>query len=289
MKLVSLDHALLRRAELILQAIALVTKDQAALGEFADYQAKEPLVPSLVHFDGGLYCEYRRLGRSEAAAVRFYNFTMTDIDEVHRRPPAIVRNAVTEKADIHVDIEAPVRVQRTVSHEFTHTTTFAEAATKSWEVAAKASLSLELAYVKAALEVSGKYGESYTSSSGETDTERDTETDVFEFTGPQHFIIEAFRSRDRVKQLVTARCDFDFSIAIDPQPAPGILYWPSFRADFLPALQRLAPSDVEYAAEFRATPATETEVRRIEAVSGKLVQFPVTFDNVLTQSLTQVP
>ena len=114
MKLVSLDHALLRRAELILQAIALVTKDQSTLGEFAGYQAKEALAPALSHTEDGLYCEYRRVGRSEAAAVRFYNFAMTDIEEVQRSRASIVRNNVEEKSDIHVDIEAPVRVERTV-------------------------------------------------------------------------------------------------------------------------------------------------------------------------------
>ena len=104
--------------------------------------------------------------------------------------------------------------KRTLEHEFTRTTSYAEAAKRAWEVAAKASLSVEYAGIKGALEVSGKYGEELSRTDAGSETTRDRVSEEIDFVGPVDAKLEAYRSLNRESRQIRAVCDFD-----------GKVYW----------------------------------------------------------------
>lgn len=301
---VSLVDALQDRASLILQLIA----DRAnaysypEIGHFAGYKASEGLIGELNRFpqdDGspGYIIEYKRPGDTSQSAIRLLFPKMIDIKERHKTEPTTVVSGIVDKEVIERDLPAGVTetytVEKILSKSSSRIVSYSEASKKAWEVAAKASLSVEYAGVKGALEIAGKYGEELNRSSSESETsshsESNRETDTLEFVGPVKFKLEAFRSRDKESRTITAVCDFDFRIAIDPGGEyKGIIYYSSFINDFLPTIKRIAPNDATYYKEFMAHWVSQYDIDKVSAPSNKVVQFVVEYDNVKTSSLKNI-
>ena len=280
----NLVDALHRRMALIAQAMA----DRVdSPGAWAGYHAAEKLVGRYTRpasLGGAPTVEYHRLGAPEATVTLGF-LEMTDIQEMDRAVTVIEDN-IEERHIIDVSLQHAIKDTRKVEHTFERTTSYSEAAKKAWEVAAKASLSIEYAGVKGALEVSGKYGEELTRQAGGSETTRDTISETIEFAGPIEFQMEAYRSRNREQAVVRARCDFD-----------GKVYWQTweeawefttFRTQFMPVAKRIAPDDIYGYTEFMRRPLSDAEIAELEAPSGKIVEFTVAYDNVLVEHLKEV-
>ena len=295
MRVVSLDNALKRRAQLILQAIAdrSTPKSNPYIGDhFKGYKSDEELVGELSKLDepfNTLFCNYKRkkdVNNPSQPTLHFYDFKMVSVEELKRSEPYILQDNIEEKHLYHIDLPAGITHSETIEHEFQKTVSFSEAAQRAWELAAKTSLALEFSAVKASVEISGKYGEQYNQSHSESTTQTDKRSETFSYTGPITADIQAYRSRRKEKVLVDAVCNFDFSISLDPGGNwPGIIFWKSFRTDFLPTIRRTNTNDVMYYHEFMNNPMSDEEIEEIEKASDKIVEFPVIYDEVITESL----
>ena len=220
------------------------------------------------------------------AALRMVNLRMTSVEEEKRSDPTAIRTNVVERFRQIVHFAKPVKETQVVSHTFSRTVSEAEAAKKAWEVAAKAALSVEYAGIKGSLEVSGKYGEELSRQVSASETRSDTESKTLEIQGPIDLEYEAYRSLDRERRAVTARCDFDFDLYLDPGPDfPGGFGWRSFRTSFLPVVKRIAPETECGYLPFMDLPMSDAGIAALEAPSDKLVEFLVEYDNVQTQHI----
>ena len=292
MKVVSLPDALKRRASLILQAVAdrSNSNSKVPIGKhFKGYKAREGLVGEFSHLGDILYCTYKRprdVDSKYEPAIRFYDFKMTNIKEVKRSESSIIQDNIEEKHLYSYNLPDAISYTKTFEHEFQRTTSFSEAAAQAWKVAAKASLGVEFSGVKASVEISGEYGEQYNQSHSESTTKTDKISEVMAFTGPIRFKLEAFRSRRRERVLIDAVADFTHQIAIDPgADENGIIYWKSFRTDFLPTIRRTNTNDATYYKEFMDNPMSDKEIKKIEESSDKVIEYVVEYDNVISESL----
>lgn len=293
-RVVSLAEALKPRAALILEAVAsrAVSGSYPQPGRFAGYKASEGLSVELERVEAGTFLVCVRPGidsSRDSCRMLLSDLRMTDIREVGRSDAVVLESGIVERKRFSVDLKHAIKDSETFEHEFSRTTRFRQAAKQAWEVAAKASLSAEYAGIKGSLEVSGKYGRQYEQESGQSATARDRVSKTFEFTGPIQFEVEAYRAMSRERRIVTARCDFDFGINIDPGGGfPGIISWDSFRAGFLPVARRTAPRGETYYREFMDRPLADSEIEALERPSDALIQFPVEYDSVETQVLREI-
>ena len=229
--------------------------------------------------------EYWRPGHDDATITLGF-LRMTDIKEESKGAVSIIEDGIEERRTFDASLRSPIRDSRTIEHTFESTESFSESAKKAWEVAAKASLSVEYAGIKGALEVSGKYGEELSRQSSHSQTTRDTIRETFEFEGPIEFRVEAYRSRNRESRVVRARCDFD-----------GKMYWTTgesawefttYKTQFIPIAKRIAPDDIYGYREFMRAPLSDCEIAALEAPSGKIVEYVVEYDNVTVEHLKEV-
>ena len=284
MHTISITEALAPRMALIAQAMA----ERVDPGEWEGYRATEPLVGRYTKppgLGGAPTVDYHRASRPNATIAMGF-LAMIDIEEIERGPISVSEDIVEEKETIDVEFRHPIHYSKTISHEFEKTQSYAEAAKQAWEVAAKASLSVEYAGIKGALEASAKYGQELNQQSSQSQTERDRITTLLEFTGPASFRLEAYRSRNRESRVVKARADFD-----------GKIYWQTgstawefttFKTEFVPIAKRIADDGIYGYEEFMNRPMSDAEIGAIEAPSGKFIEFPVVYDNILVQSLKEV-
>ena len=291
---VSLVEALKPRA----QSIAGVLSTRLRFpGIWADYKPSEKLEGELSEIDTVSY--WRR--SHPDTKIHFGFISMKDIKEEHRSAPTVIGNAIPERATFVVDFDKPVRYKETIEHEWSRTISFSEAAKQAWEVAAKASLSVEYAGIKGALEVSGKYGEELSRSHSESETERDKISKELEFTGPISFKMEANRSVGKESRVICARCEFDFKIYFETGcTGPNqerVWEWFNFHGVFIPIAKGLSPRNTDYSIFASSSPSYELfhnnpvrgeELERLTASSGKLVEFVVEYDNIIEQELRVV-
>lgn len=296
---VNLVEALRDRSRWIIATLAAraTASSYPPLGHFEGYRADEGLEGELHEFpdrDGspGLIVEYWRPGYRDHPSeprLRLLFPRMTTIDEDSRTPPVITAKGIEERQYIDVEIPAGVRTTREYRVEFERTMSFEAAAKAAWELAAKTSLSVEIAAVKGTAEVSGKYSREYAERHAAGVTQRDTCAETYEFTGPVKTRLEGYRAHNREQCVVTARCDFDHEIALDPGgDHPGIVSWSSFTAEFLPVVRGTAPVEKTWAREFQQHPVTDAELAALTAPSDKLIEFPATYDAVVTRYLRPV-
>ncbi len=278
---ISLVAALHDRMALIAQAMA----ERVPPGAWEGYRASEGLegrYTKPASLGGAPTLDYHRPGRPEATMALGF-LEMTHVEEEGRDPPVIIRGNIEERKAYEVRLPAGVSDTKTVEHEFERTTSFAESAKKAWEAGAKASLGVEYAGIKGAVEAYGKYGEELSRQSAGSEKTRDLIRDTFSFTGPVDTFIDAFRSRNRQSQVVRARADFD-----------GKIYWQTghsawefttFRTQFLPVIKRIADDSIYGYEEFMTMPMSDAEIAAIEAPSGKVIEFVAEYDDVVTESL----
>ena len=280
----SLPQVLERRMSLVAQAMA----ERVDPGAWIHYSADEGLVGRFTKpssFGGAPTVEYYRKKEPRATIILGF-LRMVDIKEEERGPALVIENNIEERHVIDVSLKHAIHDVRKVEHSFERTTSFSEAAKKAWEVAAKASLSVEYAGIKGALEVSGKYGEELARQSGTSETTRDVISETFEFTGPIEFQIEAYRSRNREERVIKARCDFDGKIYF----STGSTRWEftTFLTQFMPIAKGIADDSIYGYQEFMDKPMSDAEIAALEMASDKIIEFPVQYDNVLTEHLREI-
>ena len=211
---------------------------------------------------------------------------MTDIQEVYRSKPTIIRQGIGEAHEFDVEFLHAIEYEEQIEHTFERTTSLAEAVAKAWEVSAKASLSIEYAGIKGALEVAGKYGETLNRQISQGDMERDRIQRTLKFTGPATFRLRAERSINRESRVVRAKADFD-----------GKIYWQTgqtawefttFRTQFMAVAKRIADDGIYGYKEFMRDPLTDAEIDALEKPSNKIFEFVAEYDQITTQSLKEV-
>ena len=289
--IISLDAALHDRMALFAQAMA----ERVPAGAWAGYHAADGLVGRITRpssLGGALTVDYHRPSNPSATCAMAW-LTMTDVQEESRGPVTILNEEILETKTIDLDIPAGVKETRSVAHELERVhswgTAYSNAAKQAWEAGGKASLSIAYAGVTGAVEAFAKYGQEATqSNSGHDDhSERtkDADSDELTFTGPVKTRLVAKRSRQREQRIITARCDFD-----------GKVYWQTgesgwefttYQTQFIPVAMRTADDGIYGYQEFRDKPLMDSEIEALSAPSGALVSFPVVYDNVLSESLTQ--
>ena len=133
-----------------------------------------------------------------------------------------------------------------------------------------ASVGVEYAGVKAALEVAAKYGEQLAQKTSESGTTTDTIAKSFKFKGPLDLKIVAERVKSRESRVITARCDFDFKLYF---VAGGSAWeWRSFHGVFMPALRGLEPENTDYT-PFGGSSSLRELVERQPVSEGRLIQL----------------
>lgn len=285
---VSLPDALAPRMALVAQSLAERVDDP---GAWDGYHADEGLIgrltrpPSLGH---ALTVEYYRA--ADAAAQIDMGFVeMVDIQECHRGPKVVVESRIETGKRFVVRIPKGVQDERLFEHEFTRTTSFATAATRAWEAAAKAALGASIAGVNASLEVSAKYGEELSQQAGGSETTRDLLSERLTFTGPVDTILEAYRALDRSSRTVHALCDWDGKLYIRGGPHyRGPMEFTTFRTQFLPVARRVADDSIYGYREFMQHPLSDAEIAALEAPNGQTVEFEVVYDDVEQPTLREV-
>ena len=284
---VPIDVALEPRMRLVAQAMA---ERIAGPGAWAGYHADEPLDGEYQHpaeLGGAATVTYRRRGTEASVTLGFLQ--MVDVHEIHRGEPVVTERGVEERFIYHILLPQGVTDKRTLEHEFTRTTSYAEAAKRAWEVAAKASLSVEYAGIKGALEVSGKYGEELSRTDASSETTRDRVSEELDFVGPVDAKLEAYRSLNRESRLIRAVCDFDGKVYWWGGPtARGAWEFTTFRTQFLPICRRTASSEIYGYREFRERPMSDAEIAALEAPSGLEIEYTAEYDDVQTVTLRQM-
>ena len=213
---------------------------------------------------------------------------MTDIKESEKSDPIMLHENLIDTYEDIYNFEEAVEYTETIKHTFSKTTTFSQAAKQAWEVAAKASLSVEYAGIKGALEASAKYGQELSTSSSVSTTQTDEVSKTISFKGPRRFKIQAKRSSSKIRVKMKAICDFDFKLYFqtpDPETGLGAWEWTTFQSSFLPLIKGIAPEDENTAKMFLEEPVSDKEVDDIAKPSDKVIEFLVDYDNVNNQSL----
>ena len=283
---VSLDVALAPRMALVAQAMAERIPD---CGDWTGYRADEPLDGRYEHpseLGGAPTVTYTRRGTQAHVTLGFLR--MVDVIEQHRGDPVVTERGVEERRAFRIKLPAGVRDTRTIEHEFTKSISYSVAASRAWEVAAKASISAEYAGIKGALEVSGKYGESLARTDSGSETTRDRVSEELEFVGPVDTTLEAYRSLNRESRLIRAVCDFDGKVYWWGGPsATSAWEFTTFRTQFLPVARRTAPAEIYGWREFRDRPLSDAEIAALEAPSGLVIEFTAEYDDVQTLTLRE--
>ena len=290
---VSLVNALSPRMSLVAQAMAERVDNP---GAWRGYRAYEELVGRFTKpssLGGAPTVDYFRSSNPKATVTLGF-LEMTDVQEIEKGPATVIEDGIEERRRYDVSLKHEIKDTRTISHTFERTESFSDAYSdavkKAWEAGGKASLSAEYAGIKGAVEAWGKYGEeasrSHTSQHGVSETTRDTISETFEFTGPIDFEVEAYRAKRRETRIVRARCDFDGKIYW----STGDSQWSSApsAASLSPIAERIADDSIYGYDEFMRKPLSDAEITALKAPSEKVVEFPVTYDNIIVSSLNEV-
>lgn len=278
---ISLVEALRPRAQ---ATAAYLARSLPRLGPWAGYTADEPLVGRLHRpADKGYTLEVVYHRRSNLAAELYLSFlSFLDIKEEHRSEPIVLASDVQERQEYRIKFDKPVEFEETLRHTFSKTISEADASKAAWEIAAKASLGVEFSGIKAAVEISGKYGEELSRQAGVSTTETDEIVQRLKLVGPIDTTYEAVRSLDKIRIMRRVRCDYDGKLYFcDPGGWTNVWEWTTYKSQFLPVIQGLTTDDVIGFEYFEACPPTDAELVALEAPSDKLVEFSYDCDNVV--------
>lgn len=282
---ISLVEALKPRA---VATAAYLARSLPRLGSWQGYTAGEGMVGRLTRpADKGYNLElvYHRPSNPQAELYIAF-LSMTDIKEEHRSEPIILSRNVTERQKYRIKFDQPVEYEETLRHTFSKTVSEAEASKAAWEIAAKASLGVEFSGVKAALEVSGRYGEELSRQSSGSETTTDEIVRHLKFVGPIDTTYEAVRSLDKERRTIHVRCDFDGKLYFcDPGGWTNVWEWTTYKSQFLPVIQGLTTDDVIGFEFFEENPPTDAELTALETPSDKLVEFSIDYDNIVSMTL----
>lgn len=301
MRPLSAVEALRPRMQLVAQAMA----ERVYPGAWEGYRATEPLLGRLtkdpqIGDANTLIAEYRREQRPDAY-LRLAWLTVIHVEEASRSKETVIGEQVIERRRYPIKLPAGVKETEEVEHTFEETTTFTDAYTnaikRAWEAGGKASISASYGGIGGAVEAFAKYGETAESgrahNEGKTRLERDRVSRKFEVTGPVDFEVEAYRARQTVQRIITARADFDgkmyfFTGASIESGQARVWEFTTYQSQFLPIARRIADDSIYGYQEFMDKPLSDAELDAIEAPLDALVQFPVVYDNVTVQSLKEV-
>ena len=239
------------------------------------------------HYTSTDLLTFSRPGHPHAKLLMGF-LTIPKIIQGEKSEPTVIQENILEEWEDTYNFEEEVKYEETISHTFSKTKTFVQAAKEAWEVAAKASLSVEYAGIKGAIEASAKYGQELSKSYSESTTQTDTVSKTLSFTGPAKFKMQAKRSSSKIRVFVKAICDFDFKLYFqvpDPKTGIGAFEWTSFKNNFVPAIKGILPEDEYSVKMFLNDPVSEKEIDEIEKSSDKVIEFPADYDNTLSQSL----
>lgn len=287
MRPISITEALKPRA---IATASYLARSLPRLGPWRGYTSDEGMVGRLTKpADKGYTMEVAYHRPSNPQAELYISFlSMTDIKEEHRSEPIILSKDVTERQRYRIKFDHPVEYEETLRHTFSKTVSEAEASKAAWEIAAKASLGVEFSGVKAALEISGKYGEELSRQSSSSETTTDEIERHIKVVGPIDTTYEAVRSLDRERKTVRVRCDFDGKLYfIDPGGWTNVWEWNTYRSQFLPCIQGLTTDDVAAFEYFEKCPPTDEELNALELPSDKLVEYTIDYDNVISMTLEE--
>ena len=287
MQPVPLDEALAPRLALVAEAMAARVPN---CGGWKGYSAAEPLVGRYEHpveLGGAATVTCHRRDHPEATVTLGF-LSMVDVQDQKRFPRVVISADIETRRRYNIDLQKGERFEIETEKEFTDTVSFATAAKRAWEVAAKASIGVSYGGITGALEVAGKYGETFDRSDSGTHTERNRQNEKFVFEGPLRTRKELYRTHDRESQTIRAICDFDGKLYWWGGPGADTWEFTTYRSQFLPVIRRTAPAEVYGYREFREAPLTPAQVDALEAPSGLLVEFTVEYDNVTTLDLRDV-
>ena len=239
---------------------------------------------------------YQRKSNPQAKLLMGF-LKMTNIKEAEKDDPVLIaENIIEEHTDVY-NFKKPIKYSETIEHTFSKTETFEEAAKQAWEVAAKASLSVEYAGIKGAFEASAKYGQELSQRHSTSVTQTDKISKYIEIQGPVELKYQAKRSSSKFRQHIKAVCDFDFKLYFqvpDPVTGLGVFEWSNFQTLFIPQIKNFAPEDelknmnVWSVFGGQSNLPTEEEIEAIVQPSDKIIEFYVDYDNVNEQSLNVI-
>ena len=270
-----------------MRLIAEVMCQRVDPGAWRGYTSEEPLFGTYKKPADMGHCpmvEYRRHDNVDACIALGF---LSMVDLIEEDDYAHTSASTVEEAhEFDVEFKHPIHYSEKVQHEFERTTSRELAHKAAWEIAAKASLSIEYAGIGASLEICGKYGEELSNRVSTTESQRDLVETLLEFTGPAKFRLKAQRSRRQESFIARARCDFDGKIYM--QGCASMWEFTTFRTQFIPIIKRIADDSIYGYREFMDNPLSDVMIDLICKPPDKFIEFPVVYDNILSRSLKEI-
>lgn len=287
MSTVGLVEALRQRAQTVAGVLAPRVTNPGP-GPWEGYTSDENLAGKLLDHET---IRYWRRGNPDAMMhMGFISMINIENEEVVK---TIVEGNVEEREVYRVNITEPIIIKHIAEHTFEETVSEAEALKEAWEVAAKASLGVSVSGVTGSFEASAKYGQEVTRNAARAGKRSNTVRDELTIDSrgvktPWIFSYEAYRSLDREKKTVVARCDFDFKLYF------GTWEWLTYHDVFLSALRGEEPEYTDYTKFggssslreiIQANPVSDEEMAALLRGSDKTVEFIASYDTVKAQHI----
>lgn len=237
---------------------------------------------------GGVFIHYQRPGRPHAAFL-IWNPKMTDVVTIERDEPTVIDSREPEIKVKEISIPPGTNIQTTLSHTFSKTTSLSESVKVGAEATAKASVGADVG-VNVSAEVSLKIYAEYSRTWGESETESNTESQTLTFDGPKTIRYECTRSVNTERRIIRALTDFNFDIVLiddlkgSPQQ-PNRIDIATPWVDFKQTVRGLSPADYGFYQAFINNPLTSEEYEDLIKPPSYYVEFPVTYNRVLHQSI----
>ena len=270
------------------QAVAEILAERFEVEEWEGYTRDEELIGRLkrpADMGYAAMVEYQRKGHSDAK-ISFAFLTMKDIKTKEIETES-VSDEIIEKKSIRIKLPAGVTDKRTYTHSFETTESFGEAfesAVKdAFEVGAKVGLNASFYGVGLTAEVSSKYAHEQanksTKSHNYSTKTSDTVSQELTLTGPLDTLLEFYRSRKKISQVVKAKADFDCKIFFQDKNRAVAEYYP-YWTQWVPLCRGLADDSVLAYDTFINNPPTDKQIQAIIAEPKGEIEFVVNFDNI---------
>lgn len=272
--------ALQPRAQLVAETLATRLPRP---GAWAGYHRDEPLVGVLARAGE---IEWHRHG-DPAAGMTFGFLSVRGMTANVVGDDRVIASDVLEHSEKLYHFDKPIHYSETLKHTFSRTTTVEEATERAWHVAAKASLSVEYAGIKGAVEASTQYGEKLAQKSSEAVTVSDEVTKTIEVNGPVEIRWIVERATDTLLRTYDAAPDLDFKLYF--RTGDEAWEWSSYRDVFVAACRGEAPVDQSYSIFasssdshdlFENSPVSDEDIALLEASLTSPVRFSAQYEIV---------
>ena len=279
----NLVQALKPRAALLAELIAS-RAEARRIGDWNGYSRKEGIEGVLETHN---HIRFWRPGHKNAT-IRFGSLQLISIVESHRSEPVVIKANIEERKLYRFDFDKLIEYDEAVKHTFSKTITEQEAAKEAWKVGAKASIAVGFGPVKGSVEASAEYGRELNRQAGNSTTVSDEVTKSLKFKGPIHIELEAYRSHNTERKIITATADLDHTDYWESTNAWGIITFDTYKTNLIPVINgNGAESDSGFAL-FNNRMPTQEEVEELNKTTCGEFTFPVEYSNVLTQTFREI-